>query len=210
MRHGWAVGLACWMLAAAAQYSDLDLGLTPAMRDSLLKEYDNVFPILGRKALEHGVRLQAHLGINLNYFAASQGIAISNLGLAVNDGDWVDMSDVIKFDATTSDVENVNARVDLWVLPFLNLYGMGGYTWASTAVEISAPVAFTSRAEMEDLYGGLTAAGGLQGFWFAFDTNWSWSDLDILEDPVQPAPSGCAWARTTAGATRASPPGWEP
>ncbi len=171
----------------SAQYSDLDLGLAPAERDSILQEYDNIFPILGRKALEHGVRLPAPLGINLNYFAATQGIEVSNLGLAVNDGAWVDLSDVIKFDTTTSDVENVNARIDLWVLPFLNVYGMGGYSWATTSVAISAPVAFTSRADMEgSLYGGgLTAAGGLQGFWFAFDTNWAWSDLDILEDLVK-------------------------
>lgn len=35
MRHGRAVGLACWMLAAAGQYPDLNLGLTPAMRGSI-------------------------------------------------------------------------------------------------------------------------------------------------------------------------------
>lgn len=171
----------------SAQYSDLELGLTQAMRDSLLEDYDNIFPIMGRKALEHGVRLPAPLGLNLNYFAASQGIAISNLGLAVNDGEWVDLSDVIKFDATTSEVENVNGRVDLWVLPFLNLYGMGGYSWAKTSVAVSAPVEFTSFAEMEgSLYGcGLTAAAGLQGFWFAFDTNWAWSDLDVLDEVVR-------------------------
>jgi hypothetical protein len=169
-----------------AQYSDLNLGMSPAERDSLLANYHNIFPIWGRKTLEHGVRTPAPLGLNLNYFVVDQGIRISNLALAVNDGAFVDMSNVIKFDNTKSEGENINVRPDLWVLPFLNVYGIIGQTWARTSVAISAPVAFTSSAEMEGLtYGaGLTAAGGLQGFWFAFDTNWSWSDLDIMTELV--------------------------
>lgn len=132
------------------------------------------------------MRTPAPLGLNLNYFAVDQGIRISNLGLAVNDGPVVDMSNVITFDETRSEGESINVRPDLWVLPFLNVYGIIGRTWARTSVAIAAPVAFTSSAEMEGMtYGaGLTAAGGLQGFWFAFDTNRAWSDLDILTDLV--------------------------
>ena len=186
-----ALAIALAFLAAVppvqAQYSDLELGMSPAERDSLLAIYDNIFPIWGRKALEKGIRTPRPLGLNLNYFNVDQGIEISNLGLAVNDGDWVDMSNVIIFDKTTSTGENVNVRPDLWVLPFLNVYGLLGQTWATTSVAIASPVAFTTTAEMEGLtYGaGFTAAGGLQGWWFAYDTNWAWSDLDLLADPVR-------------------------
>jgi hypothetical protein len=177
-------------LAAApplqAQYSDLDLGMGAAERDSLLAGYHNIFPILGRKVLEKGVRLPAPLGLNLNYFAGDQGIAISNLAIAVNEGDWVDLSNVILFEGASSEIENLNLRADLWVLPFLSVYGIYGQSWAKTKVSIASPVAFTSEAQLEgSTYGtGFTAAGGLQGFWFAFDMNWTWSDLDLLADPV--------------------------
>ena len=177
-------------LAAAspsqAQYSDLDMGMSKTEHDSLLANYDNIFPILGRKTLEKGFRTPAPLGLNLNYFAGSQGIEISNLALAVNESEWVDVSNVILFEKTTSEIDNVNLRADLWVLPFLNVYGIYGLSWASTAVSIASPVAFTSKAEMSgNTYGtGFTAAGGLQGIWFAWDMNWTWSDLDILAEPV--------------------------
>ncbi len=171
---------------AVAQYSDLDLGMTPAERDSLADLYDNIFPFFGRKVLEKGIRMPAPLGINLNYFAADQGIEISNLALAINDGDWVSMNDIIVFEETVSEAENVNIRVDLWVLPFFNVYGIYGHTWATTSVAASYPISFSTSVDMEgSTYGtGMTFAGGLQGFWFSFDTNWSWSDLDLLEDPV--------------------------
>jgi hypothetical protein len=171
---------------AVAQYSDLDLGLKPAEKDSLLKNYDNIFPIYGRKVLEKGIRLPAPLGININYFAATQNVLISNLALGINDLGPVNMSDVILFEESISNVDNWNARIDLWVLPFLNVYGIGGYSRASTTVTLSSPIRFETTAEMEGpTYGaGFTMAGGLQGFWIAFDANWSWSDLDIMEDPI--------------------------
>jgi hypothetical protein len=175
------------VLPVQAQYADRDLGMKGAERDSLAASYHNIFPILGHKAVERGVRLPAPLGLNLNYFAGSQDIAISNLALAVNEREWVDLSNVILFEDATSEIENLNLRTDLWVLPFLNVYGILGQSWATTSVSLSSPVAFTSRAEMEGMtYGtGFTGAGGLQGFWFAYDMNWTWSDLDILDDAVR-------------------------
>jgi len=172
---------------ALAQYSDYDFAMQQAERDSLAASYHNIFPILGHKAVERGIRIPAPLGLNVNYFTASQGIAISNLALAVNGGDFVSMNDIFKFDETQSDVENVNFRGDLWVLPFLNVYGLYGQSWATTSVSVSEPFQFTSRAEMQgSTYGGgFTAAGGMKGFWFSYDTNWTWSDLDVLDKPVR-------------------------
>ena len=166
------VAIAALMLTVAvatpsqAQYSDPDLGMSIAERDSLLASYHNIFPILGRKTLERGIRTPAPLGLNLNYFAGTQGITISNLALAVNEGEWVDLSNVILFDDCLSEIENVNLRADLWVFPFLNIYGIYGLSQANTSVSIASPVAFTSSADLKgNTYGtGFTGAGGLQGF----------------------------------------------
>lgn len=171
----------------AQQYSDLDMGMSTEERDELLRKYNNIFPIFGRKVLERGIRLPASFGINLNYFAASQKILISNIAIGVNDSELVDLSSVIIFEDVLSEVENVNARIDLWVLPFLNVYGIFGQSWATTTVNISAPFTFQSIAKLKGSSNGVgfTVAGGLQGFWFALDTNWTWSNLDLLEDAVR-------------------------
>ncbi len=169
-----------------AQYSDLDLSLKEIEQDSLVKNYDNIFPFWGKDVLKKGIRLPAPLGININYFTATQNVLISNLALGINDRDFVNMDNIIKFDETIGVVDNWNARIDLWILPFLNVYGIGGYTKATTTVNLSAPIKFQSEAKMEGpTYGtGFIIAGGLQGFWISFDANWSWSDLDILEKPI--------------------------
>ena len=171
---------------AYAQYSDLDLSMSKTEQDSLTQNYDNIFPFFGGDLIKQGIRLPAPLGININYFTADQNVLISNLALGVNDRDYVNLDNLIRFDEAIGVANNWNARIDLWIFPFLNVYGIGGYTRAITTVNLISPIEFQSEAKMEGTtYGtGFTIAGGLQGFWISFDANWSWSDLDILENPI--------------------------
>ncbi|HSE67979.1 MAG TPA: hypothetical protein VLB12_13415, partial [Gemmatimonadales bacterium] len=58
-----------------------DLALTQEERDSVLKDYHNIFPLWGRKAVERGFDLPKPLGLNVIGLYMNQGIEITDLGL---------------------------------------------------------------------------------------------------------------------------------
>ena len=174
-----------------------DLALTQAERDSILKTYKQVFPIWGRKAIERGFLLPLPVGLNINTFAMEQGVALSELGLSTNDNP-IAASEFIVLGEATSRVASVNFRGDLWVLPFLNVYGMYGTAWASTTVPVTEPVQFTSDVDQTGQYWGvgLTSTIGIKHNWLAVDVNWTWTDLEKLDMPVRGRVLGLRYGRT--------------
>lgn len=169
----------------AARAQNPDLMLSQAERDSILKTYDNIFPILGRKAIERGFDLPKPLGLNLIGVYVDQNIAISNLGLSTGSNPIVP-ADFIGFGTNTSTVTTFNARADLWVLPFLNVYAIGGKAWANTTVQVVEPIAFESSVDQTGDYvgTGLTGAFGFKRYFVSADINWTWTKLEKLEKAV--------------------------
>jgi hypothetical protein len=163
-----------------------DLALTQAERDSILKDYDNIFPIYGREAVEAGFDLPLPGGININYYAANQGIDIRTLQLGVNQSEMYD-ANFIKFDDMTAKIASLSGRIDLWVLPFLNVYGIFAYGKTNSTVNVAAPIEFQSSVDLEGWgYGpGFTMAFGIKKYWTNVDMNWTWTNLDKFEKPVQ-------------------------
>lgn len=163
-----------------------DLMLTQEQRDSVLSTYDNIFPFLGRQAIERGFDLPKPLGLNIVGVVVDQGIDIEALGLSTGTDPVVPI-EAVKFGDNRSTVLTTNLRADLWVLPFLNVYGMGGVARANTTVEITEPIAFTSSVDQNGQYlgVGLTGAFGFKRLFTAVDVNWAWTDLEKLEDPVR-------------------------
>ena len=171
-------------MPAAAQ--NPDLALSPAERDSILKNYKQIFPIWGKKAVERGFNLPLPVGLNINTVYVNQGIELGQLNLSTNDNPLAPVSWIVLGEAV-SNVATVNFRGDLWVLPFLNVYGMYGKGWAQIDVPITDPVDFTSNVEQQGLYWGvgLTGTMGIKGNFLVVDVNWSWTDLEKLDEPVQ-------------------------
>src|SRR5512134_392304 len=163
-----------------------DLMLTQAQRDSILATYDNIFPIWGRKAIERGFDLPRPCGINLIGAYVDQGIEIGGLGLSTGDNPTVPIS-AITFGNNQSAIGTLNLRGDLWVLPFINVYGMLGLAQANTTVEVTNPVPFTSSVDQTGRYlgVGLTGSFGIKRNFAVVDVNWAWSDLEKLDDPVR-------------------------
>ncbi len=161
-----------------------DLALTQAERDSILAHYDQIFPIWGRKAIERGFDLPAPLGFNIGVFAASQGIVISNLGLGFNAP--AQPVSFIKFQEAKAELTNWNVRADLWVLPFLNVYGIAGTGPGHTTVHIVEPVEFSTTADFQgENFGiGLTGAFGFSRNFVVLDWNHQWASSSLLSAPV--------------------------
>ena len=175
-----------------------DFELTPAEKDSLLKNYDQIFPFWGKGVIEKGFDIPYPFGINANYVFMDQGIKIDNLGLSFGDNPTVPMGDFIKFGDSRTKVNTVNARFDLWVLPFLNLYGMIGQGWSSTTVNLTDPIGLKTTVDQKGTYYGFgsTVAVGYKKTWISLDGNISWTDLEKLEKPVQVIVAGIRVGRT--------------
>ncbi len=175
-----------------------DFALTQAEKDSLLAHYDQIFPIWGRNVIEKGFDLPYPLGINANYVFMDQGINIGNLGLSFGDNPTVPMEDFIKFGDAKTVVNTVNARFDLWLFPFLNVYGMVGEGWSSTTVTLTEPIDLETTVDQKGIYYGIggTLAAGYKKTWFSFDANVSWTDLENLDEPVQVIVAGIRIGRT--------------
>lgn len=160
--------------------------------DSLLKmNYDRVFPLLGDKVYKKGFDIPFPIGIMINNFFGSQDMSLSNLRIGIKSPDTTlgpaDMSEVIVFSKVNAKVYNINTRVDLWVLPFLNVYGLLAYLpYASTEVVLAEPVQLSSKPEQSGwTWGfGLMGAGGVGPVWLQADYNFTWSDMELLTNKV--------------------------
>ena len=91
-------------------------------------------PIWGDKARELGYELPIPVGFNLYYNKQSVAYdAKDNFNLGLTGSGWlhnINANVVIPADDViiTGEDESIQLRADAWVLPFLNIYGLAGYT----------------------------------------------------------------------------------
>jgi hypothetical protein len=160
-------------------------------------DYDRVFPFWGAKAYKRGIDIQYPMGLMANYFWVDQGIIIDNFQLGfdnAHDGiiefPLTPLSDsIISFGNNRNRSWSINVRPDLWIFPFIDLYGIFGYGRSSTNVEVNAfqysnnPLRFTSNVEQGiTTYGaGVLLAGGVGPVWISMDNNVSWNKPELLD-----------------------------
>ncbi len=154
-------------------------------------EYDRVFPILGKKAYKAGFDVPFPLGVMVNSFYGTQNIDISNIHVGFRGPDGtlgpVDLSNVIHFQSVSAKGLNMNARADMWVFPFLNVYALlGVLPNAETKVVLDKPVSITSNPSQSGMtYGfGIMGAGGVGPVWIQADFNFTWANMQLLENKV--------------------------
>jgi hypothetical protein len=169
-----------------------------ALKDSLkVSEYPYILPILGAKAAKRGYDLPYSAGLGINYLWQKSDLTIDNLSVGFNNGPLYDLDEIIRINSATSRASAINFRPDLWVLPFLNVYGI--FAKANTSTEINAGVwipdtsnvwheatSFSSKAEFTatGMGFGLTPTIGIGGGWMALDMNFTWTDVSALDKPV--------------------------
>jgi hypothetical protein len=175
----------------SAQYSQVQLSKKQQHYTDSLKKvvYTHTFPIWGQKAYHLGVDMPYPAGVMTNYFYANQGLIIENLqlGLQTNNQDIpLTPVNLIGFKNNSVVANTFNVRPDLWIFPFLDLYGIFGYGSSTTTVNIVTPVPLTSvvNQNVRTAGFGFTGAFGLGIFFLAADMNWTWNKPDKLDKPV--------------------------
>jgi len=189
MRYGKHLGAAMGLAAASlvtsadrahAQYAG-DLRQAPYA-------YEDIFPIFGKKLAARGVAFPLPWGVGLTYLFMQQPIDISNIALGVDDRALVDVGQVVKFKSVESKVHALNARLDLWLFPFLNVYVMGNYSPKTrTNVQLSDPFELDAEA-VQWIVGegfGTTAAFGMFGAWLTLDANWTWNHAELVDASIR-------------------------
>ena len=190
----------CVLSPAAAQvYSDKVVGKKNAsLSDSIkVKPYPYALPIWGQKVTAMGYDLPYSAGLSINYFWQESDIIISDLFVGFNNGPMYNLEEIIRFDNAVASSYAINFRPDIWVFPFLNVYGI--LAKAKTSTEINAGVwipdtanvwrevtSFSSKADFDatGLGFGITPTIGVGGGFLALDMNMTWTDVSALNKPV--------------------------
>jgi len=180
----------------AQVYADKELKRDSISNDSINKKYPYLLPIFGQKVKDLGFKLPLSAGLSVNYVHQKAEIIINNLNVGFNGNDMYDLDNIVRFNEAIGQSSIVNIRPDVWVFPFLNVYGIFASSNTSTEIDISlvVPNQETSREVLNlqtkaEFVGvsagiGITPTIGIGGGWLALDMNFTWTDLEGIEDPA--------------------------
>lgn len=163
---------------------------------------DRFFPIWGDKVRELGYELPNPYGLSVMYVGMRQDVDVQSIDFDFQNK-WIDgIADTLDITARDAkvDVENVTLRADIWVLPFLNVYGLLGHTegqvkakgnlqgsydpifpW-NPPIELEVDgIGINIDFEGMTYGGGFIIAGGYDSFFAMVDTNYTYTSLDIVE-----------------------------
>ncbi len=170
--------------------SDAGVKMMPKQGDIYdeVKKLDNPYSLpLGAKKLgKRGFLLPYPIGVMVNGYMGSQDVSVSNLSVGLNDGEMMNLDNVVGFSEVKASVHTINMRTDIWVLPFLDVYGIVGMAAVETGVGIGSiaqkPVDFSTQANFDGyVYGvGAMLTGGIRSIFFALDFNKVWTHFDEL------------------------------
>lgn len=155
-------------------------------------------PIWGAKATKAGYNLPYSAGLSAQYFTSESAIVINNLSVGFNDGPMYDLDGLVRFDEAKALASAFTFRPDIWLFPFLNIYGILGKAQASTDVAFGIWIPDSTGVAKEVLttsttvdfntttFGlGMTPTIGVGGGFLALDLNVAWTDVPQLARPAR-------------------------
>ncbi len=169
-----------------SQQNRLQIGETDSTK------YPYSLPLFGNFLHDIGIDLPYPVGIMANYFYGIQDILITDIAVGFSDGPGgndiplTDITRLIEFAEVKAAATSLNFRPDIWLLPFLNVYGIIGKAWANTEVDISYPIKLKALAQLDGMsFGvGMTFAGGVNKYFGVVDINKTWTYMSNFEEPV--------------------------
>lgn len=152
--------------------------------------------------LAEGYDLPAPYGVGVNHMAIRQGIQIDSISFSGIKLGSLPVERLIEIWAgrTRQKSYTETIRLDVWMLPFMNVYGVAGRTKGHSVSDVSirTPV-FTGGAfpsgKTQDLnfrlnykgntYGaGVTLAGGMNNMFMSLDANYTQTRFDVLDGHI--------------------------
>tara|TARA_R110002050_G_scaffold195593_1_gene330458 strand:+ start:67249 stop:68169 length:921 start_codon:yes stop_codon:yes gene_type:complete len=145
---------------------------------------------MGAGAYKKGFDIPYPLGVMANVIWMRQSITIDNMQLGLkskNQDIPLTGVDFIEFGQNTNTSVSYNFRPDIWVLPFLNVYGLFGAGNTSTEVNLVAPIQLKSVVEqsLRTTGFGVMGAGGIGPIWISVDANFTWNKPELLDEATK-------------------------
>jgi hypothetical protein len=160
-----------------------------ALKDSLqTTDYRYVLPIFGDEVRKKGYDMPLPAGMMLGVYTMEQDLLIDDLAVGFGNTELVDISDLVVFSQIRSNATVYTFRPDVWVFPFMNVYGIFNKFSSNTNVEMVEPFPLKIPETSNDGYGagfGTTLAYGYGPVWFSGNFNFAWSKTPVLTKPTQ-------------------------
>lgn len=96
-------------------------------------------PIWGAEAVARGYQVPLPFGIGLTAYSARQPVNLQDLQLGRSPNPPVSVTSFLQINRVDTAQQNVSARFDVLVFPFLDVYAVAGYTTGSTKGLIQVP-----------------------------------------------------------------------
>ena len=192
------------ILSLPAQGQDL-----PEKEEQLLDTiYPYLLPVYGQKVAERGYEIQLPFGFNLNYTHNDMDLFISEFALNIGSdpnstlnqlADEYLTLETLNFQKVNATTDGINVRADMWVFPFINVYGLYAMNQGVTGVFlqpewyddngdliISLP-AFGADAKFDATTWGIgtTWVYGYRNYFISVDGNFTKSYSELLDDPAK-------------------------
>lgn len=127
-------------------------------------------PIWGVEAAARGYQVPLPFGIGATVYSARQPVNINDLQLGRKDNPPVSVKNFLVLNTVDTSQQNVSAKFDVLVFPFLDVYALVGYTTGSTNGLIQVPASnpldlLPEELQLNARFRGPTVGGGvtLQG-----------------------------------------------
>ncbi|MEQ5043958.1 hypothetical protein AB7W11_13760 [Providencia manganoxydans] len=155
-----------------------------------------ILPIWGDEARARGYDIPEPFGVSYGYMNLRQDIVVDKIGFASEKypflADWV----TVEAGHTREKNESHMLKLDTWVFPFMNVYGVYGKTKGTSTTKLKG--VYFLGSEMDALTGlpfdldfegktyggGVTFAGGYNQFFSTLDFNYTRTNLDILDGDI--------------------------
>ena len=196
-----------WTLLAQSDFpvlSEDPLGedQKPDTKKETVEPVTHKLPIWGQKVRDMGYDLPLPFGTGANLTLMNQGIDIRNVKVGIGDPIF-EVSDLDLSDARAHDAA-ITMRLDTWLLPFVNIYGIFGYINGETELDLDIgsitgslpipglPPIFEPGTTIDlnidyngtTFGGGMTLAGGYKDFFASVDGNYTYSNIDIVDGDI--------------------------
>ncbi|MCK4565517.1 MAG: hypothetical protein KAU94_12680, partial [Verrucomicrobia bacterium] len=137
----------------------------------------------GQKAIDAGEEIPLPLGISVAYYHVTRDIDVAHVSASINDNPLNSVDDYVSIDVTTH-VNTGSLRLDAWIFPFLNVYGLVGgidntseinanFNIGTNSISLRADGSFSGTATGV----GTVLAAGYLDYFMTLDANWIYSDL---------------------------------
>ncbi|KXX67499.1 hypothetical protein [Flammeovirga sp. SJP92] len=155
--------------------------------------YPYTFPIWGQKVLDRGIKMPKPAGIGFNYVFNEMYLNISEFKMAIGGVPLESIGvEELGFKKTRAYAHGGNFRADLFILPFLNVYGLFSYSYGGTAVNLQPQIGGVTFPEFSSdvqfnattFGGGMTLHYAIKKFFISADANISSSKSALLNQNV--------------------------